>query len=319
MTDASMSLLVRTMRQEAEGVVSLELVDREGGALPPFEAGGHIDLHLANGHVRSYSLLGDPSDSHRYRVAVLHEAQGRGGSAFIHTALRVGDLVSVSAPRNNFPLAAAATHHVFFAGGIGVTPFLAMARQLNAEGRPWALFYGARSRARAAFADTLARLAAARCGKLTVRFDDEAGGGPFDLQALMSGQPDAAFYCCGPKPMLDAFSRAAEALGVERAHVEHFAGVEAPADGGGYAVVLARDNRRIPVLPGQTILAALRAAGVEVMSSCEEGICGACETKVLAGEPDHRDLVLTPAEHAANSSMMICCSGSKSAELVLDL
>jgi len=325
MSPTPLQALVFNLRHEARGVVGIELrpvppADR----FPPAEAGAHIDLHLGNGLVRSYSLT-NPGEDHRYAVAVLDDPRSRGGSRFVHERLRVGQVVTIGAPRNYFRLDEGAARSVLLAGGIGITPLLAMLRRLAALGRPAHLVYCARSRAEAAFiADIEAEVQKAPAGCLTValRMDDEQGGPP-DLQALLGGHPaDTHFYCCGPGPMLDAFERACEAMGYAHVHVERFAAASLPSASAptatGYAVELRRSGKSVVVPPGVALLDALLAAGCEPSFSCREGVCGACETRVLAGEVDHRDQLLTQAERAANKSMMICVSHGRSATLVLD-
>lgn len=314
-------LRVRAISWEAEGILGFELVPVAFGTLlPPVQAGAHIDLNLAPGLVRSYSLLNAPGERHRWCIAVNLDAASRGGSRFMHQALRPGQTLRVGAPRNNFPLKEDAAHSVFIAGGIGITPILGMVRRLAALGRPWTLHYAARTRAQAAFVPTLQALADDSGGALEIRFDREPGVRPLDLPAIVAALPaDAHVYCCGPLPMLAAFEIACAALSPERVHVEYFAAPEAAATEGGFEVKLARDGRTVSVARGQSILDALIAIGVEPPNSCREGVCGTCETRVLCGTPDHRDLVLSAAEKAADDRMMICCSGAKTPSLELDL
>lgn len=314
-------LRVRALTWEAENVLGIELVPAEPDTLlPPVEAGAHIDLHLPGKLQRSYSLLNEPGERRRYCIAVNRDAASRGGSRWVHESLRPGAVLTVSAPRNNFPLAETAAQSVFIAGGIGITPILAMIRRLAALGRPWRLHYAARTRAHAAFVDTLRELAERGSGELDLRYDQEPGGRALDLGAIVGALPEGAHvYCCGPVGMLDAFEQATAALPRERVHVEYFAAKEAAATGGGFRVTLRRSGRTLDVPPGQTLLDCLIAAGAEPPWSCREGVCGTCETRVLDGIPDHRDLVLSPAEQAKNDRMMVCCSGARSPTLVLDL
>lgn len=313
-------LRVRAITWEAEGILAFELVSPDAGAeLPPFAAGAHLDLHLPDGHVRSYSLLNDASERHRYVVAVNKDPGSRGGSRWLHEGLRCGQVLPVGAPRNNFPLDEGEHPSVLFAGGIGITPMLSMARRLGALGRPWRLHYASRSRAHAAFVPELQALAAASGGELDLHFDDERGG-VMNLPALVAGLPgNTHAYGCGPLPMLAAFEAATADWARERVHLEYFAAREAAATDGGFTVEAARSGRSVRVQPGQTILDALIAVGIEPMYSCREGVCGTCEVGVIAGQPDHRDLVLTEAERATGQRIMVCCSGSKSDTLVLDL
>ncbi len=313
-------LRVRALTWEAEDILGVELVPAEPGLrLPAVDAGAHIDLHLGNGLLRSYSLL-NPGEQQRYCIAVQRDAASRGGSRWVHEQLRPGQVIAVSAPRNNFALDEGAALSVLLAGGIGITPLLAMARRLTALGRPWRLHHATRTRARAAFADTLRALADQAGAAVAFCHDQEPGGQALDIAAVVRAlPPDAHVYCCGPLGMLQAFEQATHGLPRERVHVEYFAAKEAPATAGGFTVQLRRSGRTVPVAAGQTILDSLIAAGVEPPWSCREGVCGTCETRVLDGVPDHRDLVLTEAEQAKNDRMMVCCSGARSATLVLDL
>lgn len=310
-----LKLRVRTTTWEATDIVSYELRASDGGALPAFSAGAHIDLHLANGLIRSYSLVNPQSERHRYVIAVQKDRATRGGSKWVHEHLRAGDVVTVSPPRNNFPLAEDAAHSLLFAGGIGITPIMSMIDRLSVLKRSWQLYYCARTQAAAAFLDRLA-------GRSEVRFnfDQEPGGAMLDMAPIIrTASAGTHFYCCGPLPMLNAFEAITAGLPTERVHVEYFSAKEPPSHEGGFTVVLAKSGRQIPIPAGKSILDALLEAGIDVPFSCKEGVCGTCETPVLEGVPDHRDLILTKEEHAASRSMMICCSGSKSERLVLDL
>jgi ferredoxin-NADP reductase len=322
-----LNTFVHTLRFEAEDIISIELRPCQGVALAAFEPGAHIDLHLPGGMVRSYSLLNDSGERHRYVLGVLKDRASRGGSRAVHEQLRVGQKIAISAPRNNFALHEEAAHSVLVAGGIGITPLLCMARRLRALGRSFEMLYFARSRASAAFLDELQALGC----PLHLHWDQERGGPP-DLRALLSaragvaglgGSRDAThFYACGPAVMLDSFENLCAELGCAHAHVERFSAVEVAAASDArqhYSVELKRSGKVINVLPEQSLLAALRAHQIAVDTSCEEGICGSCETRVLAGTPDHRDSVLSSAEKAANQAMMVCVSGCRSERLVLDL
>lgn len=318
--DGLLALRVKRICYEAETINSYELTGQAGVELPPFTAGSHIDLHLPNGVIRSYSLVNDPAERHRYVVAVNRDADSRGGSRYVHDTLKAGDLINVSQPRNHFPLREDARHSVLIAGGIGVTPLLSMIRRLEVLGRGWELFYAARRRGAAAFLDELHALRADGHLNLHVDFDDERGGRPFDLVAIVRAAPaDAHLYCCGPLPMLAAFEAATADRPAGHVHVEYFKPKEAPALVGGFTVRLARSNQTIAVQPGQTILDALLGAGIAANYACSEGLCGTCETRVLDGAPDHRDQFLSEDERASNRTIMICCSGAKSDTLVLDL
>lgn len=320
MTESTMQVRVKRVSYEAESVNSYELVAPTGGNLAPFTAGSHIDLHLSNGMIRSYSLVNDQRELNRYVIAVNKDAAGRGGSCLIHDTLRAGDIIRISPPRNNFALQEDADHSVLIAGGIGITPLLSMVRRLEALGRPWKLFYAARTRLAAAFLDELNALRTDGRSTIHVDLDDERSGRLFDLGGIVGSTPaEAHLYCCGPLPMLEAFEAAAANRPPQQVHVEYFQAKEKPAVEGGFEVRLARSNRTLKVQPGKTILDALLDAGIAVNYSCAEGVCGTCETAVLDGIPDHRDLFLSKEEHATNKTIMVCCSGAKSPALTLDI
>jgi vanillate O-demethylase ferredoxin subunit len=309
-----MPLLVKSIAFEAPNIHSYDLRPVDGASLPAFTAGAHIDLKLESGLVRSYSLVNSQSETHRYVVAVQNDIGGRGGSRWIHENVHPGTRIRAAGPRNNFPLAEDAERSVFIAGGIGITPILSMIQRLSALRKDWKLFYCARSRSSAAFVEELQ-------GDVSLCFDDESDGRLLDLASVVSEAvaDGAHLYCCGPLPMLASFEAATAGLPPERVHTEYFKAASPPAARGGFSVVLARSAREIAVLPGKTILDALLEADIDVSFSCMEGTCGTCEVKVLEGIPDHRDLVLTRDEKEANRSMMVCCSGSRTARLVLDL
>jgi ferredoxin-NADP reductase len=291
----------------------------DGGVLPAYEPGAHIDVHLPNGLLRQYSLLNPNDDPSSYAVAVKRDARSRGGSSYIFDSLKVGDTLKIGAPRNNFPLVEGAAHVVLFAGGIGITPIWCMMRQLAADDRAFTLYYSSRSRADMAF---LQALEEARDGAVKLHFDDEAEGQFLDIAgAIAAAPPDAHFYCCGPNPMLKAFEAAAAAANVPRhhVHVEYFTPKAEAATSGGFWVELARSGEEYFIPEGKKILEVLFEAGVDVDYSCEMGICGECVTRVISGIPEHRDSVLSEEEQAANDKVMICCAGCKSERLVLDL
>ncbi|WP_322049225.1 PDR/VanB family oxidoreductase [Paraburkholderia sp. J67] len=309
---------VRTLRHEAERIASIELVPLDGVMFPAFTPGAHLDVHLPNGLVRSYSLVNAPEESGRYVIGVLNDPNSRGGSSWLHEQLRCGAALTIGAPRNNFALDETAAATLLVAGGIGVTPMLCMYRRLREQGRAVQFVYCARSRAQAAFLDELAALG----GDVVLHFDDENGGRPFDLAACLARQPhDVHAYCCGPGAMLAAFETACANAGVRHVHIERFAASTpaAPVEHAGYTVELARSGRALFVPAGKALLDTLIEAGVDVEYSCREGLCGACQTRVLGGCVEHRDEVLTQSERDANDAMMICVSGAKSGTLVLDL
>jgi ferredoxin-NADP reductase len=303
------------MTRETEAIRVIELRSPGGEPLPPFEAGSHIDLHLQAGLVRSYSLMNPQNERHRYLLGVARAKEGRGGSSYIHEQLRVGHVLDVAPPRNLFRLHEAAPAAVLFGGGIGVTPMISMAARLAELGRDWKLNYAVRRRSEAAFLSTLT----AHGERIALHCDDEQGA-LLDMARIIASAPAGAhIYCCGPSPMMTAFDKLTEAIEPERVHVEHFSPPNEAAVGGEYCVELAQAGKTVVIPRGQTILETLTKAGFDLPHSCQQGICGACETRVIAGVPDHRDAILSPAERAANQTMMICCSGSLSGKLVLDI
>nr|WP_206037794.1 PDR/VanB family oxidoreductase [Rhodococcus sp. HNM0569] len=302
---------------EAEGVTSVTLVDPTGADLPVWEPGAHLALHLPNGLVREYSLCSDPADRSSWTVAVLRTPDSRGGSRLIHDALPVGALIGVDGPRNAFALDENADEHVLVAGGIGITPIIAMARRLDARGIAWRMLYTGRSRSTMAFLPELAGFG----DRVTVHADDEAGGAYPDLAGLLAGVGERTLvYCCGPEPLMTACGDAL--ADPTRLRLERFKAPEpvATLDGDtAFDVVLASSGQRIAVPADVSVLDALVAAGVPAASSCTEGICGTCEVAVVKGDVDHRDFVLSDDEHAAGTTMLPCVSRCRSAELVLDL
>jgi tetrachlorobenzoquinone reductase len=293
----------------------------DGAPLPPYKPGAHIDLHLPNGLLRQFSLVvpanGNPES---YVVGVKRDENSRGGSRYIIDEMKVGDEIKISAPRNNFPLVENAEQVTLFAGGIGITPIWCMAQQLNAQKRSWKLYYACRSRADMAFLETLQGLGP-DCVHL--HFDDEAGG-VLDIGAAIAATPATAhIYCCGPNPMLKAFEAATSGRSRGNIHVEYFTPKEEAAGQesklGGFWVELARSGEEFFIPEGQKVLEVLFQAGVDVDYSCELGICGACETRVISGTPIHHDSVLSEEEQATNEKVMICCCGCASERLVLDM
>jgi ferredoxin-NADP reductase len=312
-------LRVDRVERPAERVLALYLVDPDGTELPPWRPGAHIDVVLRSGLVRQYSLCSDPADRHRYRVAVLHEPNGRGGSREIHESQLLGDEIGVRGPRNHFELVPAA-NYLFIAGGIGVTPLLAQAREAAHQGAKYEFAYGGRSRASMAFADELAELAG---GAPAFYPQDEVGLLPLDN--LLTASPTGPVYCCGPEPMIVAVHAAcARHRRLPDLHFERFsaAGSCEPAPSGqraGFEVEAGSTGTVIQVSPETSILDALRAQGYDLASSCEEGFCGACELGVIAGLPEHHDTILSPEEQEKNETMMICVGRSKTPRLVLDI
>jgi tetrachlorobenzoquinone reductase len=318
---ASITMRVHAIAQEALGIKSYDLRPVAENSLPAFMAGAHIDLLLPNGMSRSYSLVNSPQERWRYVVAVGRDPRSRGGSAYIHDHMSVGDAIDIHPPRNLFPLEERAAHTVLVAGGIGITPIFSMVRRLAELGRSWRLLYCARSSTQAALLDPLASLAEGTSGRIELRFNEEPDYVPPDFSRLVAEAPEGThFYCCGPTSLMEDFEIASRGIERDRVHTESFAPVSTNVgELGGFTVVLARSGLTLPVPRGETILHVVRAAGVDAIASCEEGTCGTCEVAVLEGVPHHRDRVLSEEDKAEGATMMICCSGSKSDRLTLDL
>lgn len=310
---------VRSIKRLAEDILGFELVAAQGGALPSFTAGAHIDVQLPGGLTRQYSLYNDPSETHRYCIAVLREVSSRGGSIAMHEQVKVGARLEISPPRNHFPLAEAASRHVFLAGGIGITPILAMLRAVQARRQPFHLYYCTRSPERTAFLDELGL--PVEEGHVTIHQD---GGDPrraLDLpQVLREHVPGTHLYACGPGGFLDAVQRAAAHWPAASRHSERFsapAPVAAAEPETAFEICLASSGRRFTVQPGETVVDVLQDNGIDVDVSCREGYCGTCMTRYLQGQPIHRDSVLDDEDR--EEFVMICCCRAQGAPLVLDL
>ena len=323
------TLTVRVLRKtrEALDIASFELAAEDGRALPAFGAGSHVDVQLPGdlaapgGLTRQYSLCNDPQETHRYLIAVLRDPASRGGSAAMHDTVVEGQLLQISPPKNHFALAHAAQRSLLLAGGIGITPLLCMAERLAQLGADFELHYCTRSRERTAFAARIE--AAAFAHRVHGHLDDGADPQKLDLPQLLGAPRDGEHvYVCGPKGFMDAVLGTARAAGWPEAqlHFDFFGATAVPTGGdAAFEVQLASSGRVVAVTAGQTVVQALAEAGVEVMTSCGQGVCGTCLTRVLAGEPLHRDLYLTPEEQTANDQFLPCCSRARSARLVLDL
>jgi vanillate O-demethylase ferredoxin subunit len=307
-------------RLVAEGIRMLEFVDPAGRPLPAFSAGAHIDVHLADGLIRQYSLCNSPSTRSLYRLGVLLAPTSRGGSAAIH-GLTEGTLVSISEPRNHFPLHTGASRSVLLAGGIGITPLLSMAEQLTENGQSFELHYFTRTRAKAAFLDRLE--SPALKPNVSLHVDDDVSG-PFDMAGALRRicRDGVHVYVCGPAGFIAAMLDAAKDAGFAETqlHREYFAPVGTdPVESAAFSIRLARSGRSVEVGANETVVYALTRAGITVPVSCEQGVCGTCVTRVLSGVPLHRDACLTDAEHARNDQFTPCCSRATTPVLVLDL
>ncbi|MGK5114798.1 MULTISPECIES: PDR/VanB family oxidoreductase [unclassified Geodermatophilus] len=314
--EVDLRLQVASRTEGAEGVVVLELHDPSGAELPAWAPGAHLDLKLPNGMTRQYSLCGDPGDRSVWRIGVLREPEGRGGSAYVHDELTEGTEIDVRGPRNNFPLVPA-PRYVFIAGGIGITPILPMMGAAQAAGADAELHYGGRSRRSMAFLESLEEISET---PVVLHPQDEVG--LIDLPGILgTPRPDTLVYCCGPEPLLQAVEKQCAAWPAGSLHVERFAPKEMgePVMQDAFEVELAQSGMTLTVPPDRTILEVVEEAGIPVLSSCQEGTCGTCETPVLEGQVDHRDSLLTAEEQEANDTMFICVSRAACPKLVLDL
>jgi len=310
---------VKAIVRAADSILDIHLRAEDGQPLPMAEAGSHIDVRLPNGLIRQYSIHHyDPVDA-SYSIGVGLAEPSRGGSAFIHIQLRVGDVLEIGAVRNNFPLERDASAYLFIAGGIGITPILSMIRWCDVNDKPWQLLYCVRSRSRAAYIEHLPR-----GGKLVFHSDEENSGRP-DLQTFIrQAGPTDHLYCCGPAPLMDAVRGIAQTyLPSGQVHFELFSAPQSSASetsqNSSFVVELARSGMELTVPADTSLLDALEGAGIMVPYACREGLCRTCECQVLAGEVDHRDYVLSDEERASNTVILQCVSRAKSARLVLDL
>lgn len=316
-------LRVRVGRKarEAIDITTFEFINVDDRPLPAFSAGSHIDVHLPNGLTRQYSLCNDPSEGHRYLIGVLLDPASRGGSRAMHELVKEGDVLHISPPKNHFPLAHEATHSILVAGGIGVTPILCMAERLALTGASFDMHYCTRSPDRTAFRERI--VASTFSQRVHFHFDDGAQQQKLQLTELLTPmRPGVHLYVCGPKGFMDWVLESARVAGwpAQRLHYEFFgAEVAKSDDDASFEVKLASTGKTITVPKDKTVVQALAAAGVEIPTSCEQGVCGTCLTRVLEGEPDHKDAYLTPEEQAANDQFTPCCSRALSPLLVLDL
>jgi vanillate O-demethylase ferredoxin subunit len=326
MSAPATTLQVRVTRKwtEAQNVCGLEL-GAVSGTLPAFRAGAHIDLQLPGANsvlVRQYSLCNPPGDAGHYRIAVLREPVSRGGSVAVHDTVAEGDTLFISQPHNHFPLADDAPFHLLLAGGIGITPLLAMAEELAQADKPFALHHATRSRERTPFLNQLG--ASAYADQVHHHCSGQGAAHRLDMAATLRAAPEGShLYVCGPQAFIDAALASAKTLGwpETRLHREYFAAtpVADSSGDGAFEIEIASTGKVIAVLPRQSALQALNDAGLNVPSSCEQGVCGTCLIGVKSGQPDHRDLYLTDEEHAANDQFLPCCSRARSARLVVDL
>jgi ferredoxin-NADP reductase len=312
--EKTLQVRLRALIWEAPGVLSLQLTAADGGPLPAFEPGAHIDLKLPNGALRQYSLCGDPNDTSHYRLGI-RAISGGLSSTFVHKALRPGELLTVSMPRNNFPLVEA-KHYIFVAGGIGITPFIPMMREASAKRRPWTLIYCNRRNEDAPFLAEIRTLG----GEISLH-SSEAGSRLDVAKRFGTVEKDATIYCCGPESLMTAVEEATKEWPEGSVHFEWFAPRSRASDeaDGSFEVVCQASGITVTVPANKTILEVLGENGIEVPRSCEQGVCGTCELRVISGEVDHRDSILSSSERAASATMMVCVSRAKGPRLVLDV
>jgi ferredoxin-NADP reductase len=314
---ADFEVVITAKELVAEGVQRLTFEDPAGGPLPPWTPGAHVDLVLRPDLIRQYSLCGDPADGSSLQVAVLREPQGRGGSAHVHDQLSPGDRVLLRGPRNHFPLVTS-PRYLFIAGGIGITPIVPMVGAVEAAGADWHLLYGGRTRASMAFCEELT--SSYGSSRISIRPQDQTG--LLDLERHLGAVgDDTAVYCCGPAPLLDAVQARCQDWPTRRLHLERFSpnAEDAITASTSFEVELARSGVTLVVPSDASILETVEAAGIDVLNSCREGTCGACETPVLGGVIDHRDSLLSEEEKAAQDTMLVCVSRACGPKLVLDL
>ncbi|MFD9664784.1 PDR/VanB family oxidoreductase [Rhodococcus sp. NPDC059968] len=314
--DRTFPVIVVARQQETPEVVSLELALPDGGELPRWTPGAHIDIEVGAAGVRQYSLCGDPQDRRGWRVGVLLERDGRGGSRYLHQEAAPGSTLTVSLPRNNFALEEG-RNYIFVAGGIGITPILPMIAAAQAEGATWTLHYGGRTRQSMAYLDEIS----AYGPRASVLPQEECGLLPLD-DILATSDPTAQVYCCGPEALLAAVESAVGAADPQRLHLERFRPRTVDENSGpdrDFTVKIASTGATIRVGENQSIVDALEDAGITVETSCREGTCASCETPVIEGEVCHRDSVLSASEREQSVSIMLCVSRARSDLLVLDL
>lgn len=318
MTSELLTVKVAKRTQEAEGVISLVLVDPAGNELPAFTAGSHIDFHLPKtGNIRQYSLWNDPSETHRYCLGILRDPQSRGGSLEIHGAVKEGDLIKISHPRNHFHLQETPDNFILLAGGIGVTPILSMAQRLQTLGKNFELHYCSRSEERTAFLGFIKN--SAFSDKVRFHFDNAGDEQLLDIPGLVSNQPDGAnLYVCGPQGFMEVVIDASSNWDPSTVHREYFTVEESHEDDDSFKVMINSSGQVIDIPEESTITEVLEQHGISIPVSCEQGVCGTCMTQVVEGEIEHHDYYLTDPEREAGDVIIACCSRAKGT-LVLDL
>jgi tetrachlorobenzoquinone reductase len=316
-------LRVRSITRQTPTVLSIVLESLDHEPLPAIHPGDHIDLRMSPTLVRSYSLVGNAGSASRYEIAVALDPQSRGGSRHVHEKMRVGDEVDIAGPRKLFELRQEASHSFLIAGGIGITPIWSMVQALESLARPWTLCYAARSRSHAAYLEDIEALGArSQVGRLILHFDDQKGGMPLDIPAVLALAPvDAHLYCCGPAPMLAAYERATANRPADHVHLERFASGQArqPSETQSFELVLVRAGKTLQIPADRSILDVMLDNGIDAPYGCMQGVCGMCEVSVLEGIPDHRDSILTEDARQSNARIIVCCSRSMTRSLTIDL
>ncbi|MBB5498714.1 PDR/VanB family oxidoreductase [Paraburkholderia sp. MM5384-R2] len=322
MSDGNITVRVVKKLMEADGIASFELAPASDDRLPPFSAGSHIDVHLPNNMVRQYSLCNSPAENHRYLIAVLRDPKTRGGSSCMHDAVNEGQVLEISKPKNLFELKRDAKKTILIAGGIGVTPILCMAHRLAIVGAEFEMHYASRSLSRTAFVDQIN--ASSFSSRVQLHLDDGPNDQQFNAERVL-GRPESSThaYVCGPGGFIEHVLGTAKKLGwaEENLHREYFAAAVPTANQstGTFEVEIASTGKVFEIPVEKSVVQVLAEHGIDIPVSCEQGVCGTCVTRVLDGDPDHRDMILTEAEHRQKDRFTPCCSRSKSARLILDL
>lgn len=316
-----LELVVHRAWNDGEGVRLFDLRLKNRDTLPRFTAGANIGVHINDDLVRHYSLCNNPKESYRYIIAVAKAADSKGGSLWMHQHLKEDGTISISPPQNHFSLDESSAYSILVAGGIGITPILAMMMSLEEQGKKWELHYVSRDKNRAPLLSQIIVMQnSLKFGIIHLYFSRAEPSSRLDLPAIISRAPkDSHFYCCGPKSLLNDYIKCLEHVSSEKVHLEHFHSEQTAANQGKFTIVLARSGMEIDVHQGQTVLDVLKKHSINISYACGEGVCGSCEVQVLEGLPDHRDNVLSDTEKDENKSMMVCCSGSLSDRLILDL
>jgi vanillate O-demethylase ferredoxin subunit len=316
-----LELVVHRAWSDGEGVRLFDLRLKNQDTLPRFTAGANIGVHINDDLVRHYSLCNNPKESYRYIIAVAKAADSKGGSLWMHQHLKEGETISISPPQNHFSLDESSAYSILVAGGIGITPMLAMMMSLEEQGKKWELHFVSRDKNRAPLLSQIIVMQnSLKFGIIHLYFSRAVPSSRLDLPAIISrASKDSHFYCCGPKSLLNDYIKCLEHVSSEKVHLEHFHSEQTAANQGKFTIVLARSGMEIDVNQGQTVLDVLKKHSINISYACGEGVCGSCEVQVLEGLPDHRDNVLSDTEKDENKSMMVCCSGSISDRLILDL